>query len=174
MMMFNCGNTFTGDCIYDPYYIRQAYAEEAEKLTELALISKAHWGYPAEWIQKWHDELAVTKEMIENSIAFVAERRRDGQVVGFWCRSVEFSDEPTPGRLFIHPDSMGEGIASMLWQAVKFELLRRGIKSFVIEADPNAVPFYQKIGAKKIGERASQTIPGRKLPVLKVELDAIE
>lgn len=55
-------------------------------------------------------------------------------------------------------------------EAVKKESLKRGITSFAIEADPNAVPFYLRMGALKVGEVDSKRIPGRKVPVLRFDL----
>jgi len=38
----------------------------------------------------------------------------------------------------------------------------------VIEADPNAVPFYLTLGAEKIGEKESSVVPGRFFPILRI------
>ena len=61
---------------------------------------------------------------------------------------------------------MGKGVARALWSEVKKEAEARGIKRFVIEADPNAVPFYLSLGAEKIGEKESTLIPGRFFPII--------
>ena len=47
---------------------------------------------------------------------------------------------------------------------------QRGAKRLVIQADPNAEPFYLSVGARRIGTRESASIPGRQLPLLAVEL----
>ena len=39
-----------------------------------------------------------------------------------------------------------------------------------IEADPEAVPFYQRMGAKITGSAPSGSIPGRRLPLLRYTL----
>lgn len=149
------------------YKIRFAKSDEAKELTQLAFLSKAHWGYSPEWLESWRDDLTVTPELIKNSIAFVAEL--NGKIVGFWCRSVNDSTEPSQGLLFIHPDHMGKGVGKLLFKAVKEDAIKRGIYSFTIEADPNAVPFYEKMGAKKIGEKESAVIVGRKIPILRFD-----
>ena len=61
---------------------------------------------------------------------------------------------------------MGKGVARALWSEVKKEAEARGIKRFVIEADPNAVPFYLSLGAEKIGEKESTLIAGRFFPII--------
>ncbi len=63
---------------------------------------------------------------------------------------------------------MGQGVARALWESVRTEAAARGIKRFVIEADPNAAPFYLTLGAEKIGEKESSAIPGRFFPILRI------
>ncbi|MGS0897119.1 GNAT family N-acetyltransferase [Burkholderia stagnalis] len=149
-----------------PFSIRAANASDADALTTLARISKAHWGYPKDWLDLWQAALTITSEMIEGSIGYVAES--GGNIIGFWIRTSSDSDRPTPGWLFVHPDRMGQGIARALWSAVRQEAKARGIGSFVIEADPNAASFYLSLGAEKIGEEESTVIPGRFFPILRI------
>jgi len=47
---------------------------------------------------------------------------------------------------------------------------RRGIRSFVIEADPNAVPFHLTLRAEKIGEKESGVLPGRYFPIVRIAI----
>ncbi|MEN2470322.1 GNAT family N-acetyltransferase [Burkholderia sp. GS2Y] len=148
------------------FVIRAGRPSDADQLTKLAFLSKAHWGYPKEWLELWEADLTVTPDMIEDSIAFVAETEE--RIIGFWVRASTDSDKPTRGWLFIHPDHMGQGVARALWSELRKEAAARGIRSFVIEADPNAVSFYLALGAEKIGERESTVIPGRLFPILRV------
>jgi len=150
------------------YIIRPALPSEAETLSTLAFISKAYWGYPKEWLEAWKDELAVTPEMIQSSISFVAEL--DGQIVGFWCRAAADSLEPSEGRLFIHPDHIKQGLGRRLWDAVRESAANRGIRFFTFEADPNAAAFYIKMGAQKVGEKESTVVPGRMFPIVRFEI----
>ncbi|PRF97298.1 GNAT family N-acetyltransferase [Burkholderia ambifaria] len=148
------------------FVIRACCPSDADQLTKLAFLSKAHWGYPKEWLDLWQGDLTVTPEMIEGSIAYVAEAEE--QIIGFWVRASMDSNEPTRGWLFVHPDHMGQGVARALWSELRKEAAARGIRSFVIEADPNAVPFYLSLGAEKIDEKESTVIPGRFFPILRV------
>lgn len=150
------------------YTIRKARLNEAGLLTAIAMRSKAHWGYSDEWRQQWKEALTVTPEIIASSICFVAEL--DKNIKGFWCRSVEQTAAPSPGFLFVDPSAIGTGCGKQLWQAIKPALISRGIHSFTIEADPNAVSFYMKLGAKKIKEIDSKAIPDRKIPILRFNL----
>jgi predicted N-acetyltransferase YhbS len=148
--------------------IRPATPEDAKALTAITFRSKASWGYPESWINQWRDELTVTPKMLNEWLSFVAELK--GQIVGFWSRSAIQTDEVSPGFLFIDPDHFGKGVAMKLWHEMKSALINEGVRHFTVEADPNAVAFYEKIGGIVIGEKDSLTIKGRKLPLIKIQL----
>jgi len=150
------------------YHVRRAEPSDAPILTELAFQSKRYWGYPESWIQAWSDQLTVTPEMIQQWVCYVAELNHE--IKGFWCREPVQSDQPSQGLLFVEPDAIGTGCGRQLWGAVKQALHERGIDYFVMEADPNAAPFYMRLGAKQIGEKSSSIVPGRFLPVLRFDL----
>ncbi|NTX30733.1 GNAT family N-acetyltransferase [Burkholderia pyrrocinia] len=151
-----------------PFTVRTARPADADELTRLARLSKAHWGYPNEWLDLWQSDLTISPGTIEASIGYVAESGK--AIIGFWVRASSDSDRPTPGWLFVHPDHMGRGVARALWVEIRREAAARGIRSFVIEADPNAVPFYLTLGAEKIGEKESSVVPGRFFPILRITI----
>lgn len=159
-------STTTRDEMHKLFTVRAARVADADELSRLARLSKAHWGYPKEWLDLWQSDLTISPETIEGAIGYVAESAQS--IIGFWVRASVDSGRPTPGWLFVHPDHMGRGVARALWEAVRTEAAARGIKSFVIEADPNAVPFYLTLGAEKIGEKESSVVPGRFFPILRI------
>jgi hypothetical protein len=54
--------------------IRSARATEADILTDLALRSKAHWGYDADFLEACRDELTVAAHEVARRRTTVAER----------------------------------------------------------------------------------------------------
>ena len=44
--------------------IRPAQGHEAEALSALALKAKANWGYPADTIESWKQELTISAQAI--------------------------------------------------------------------------------------------------------------
>ena len=40
----------------------------------------------------------------------------------------------------------------------------------LIQGDPHAEGFYRSIGARRIGTRLSESIPGRELPLFSIDL----
>ncbi len=146
--------------------IREAKPGEAKLLTNIALQSKAHWGYSQDLIELWRSELEVTSELITNSICFVVEV--DGQVKGFWCRIPK--EGLSKGRYYIEPESIGKGYGKLLWSAVTVKAKELKVKYLTWESDPNAVGFYLKMGAKQIGTTDSKIVPGTKTPIMRIYL----
>lgn len=46
------------------------------------------------------------------------------------------------------------------------------IRQLTVDADPDAAPFYRRMGARDDGQAASGSIPGRLLPRLVFDVDA--
>jgi N-acetylglutamate synthase-like GNAT family acetyltransferase len=147
--------------------IRRATADEAVLLTTIALESKRYWGYPEHWIKHWEADLTITADFIRDNHVYVAER--DGEVRGFYALCVS-GDKAELEHLWVTPDCIGAGIGKELFldgmeRAVALEV--RGVE---ISADPNAAGFYERMGAKQIGE-VDAPVDGqpRKLPRLKIK-----
>ncbi len=155
----------TGDD--DPMRIRAGEAAEAAALTELALRSKGHWEYDAEFLAACREELTVRPADVAARRTAVAEE--DGRILGF----TTLDGEPPRGALgmmFVEPDTIGRGVGRRLFAHTMDEARRLGFTCLTIDADPNAEPFYRAMGAVRIGATPSGSIPGRELPLLEVAL----
>lgn len=141
--------------------IRRATSTDAERATELARRAKAHWGYPEEWMATWRDDLTITAAAIERHRTFVASL--DGEVVGV-CQLQEGDVGAMLEHVWVEPDVHRRGVGRALVEHARSEA--RGVIAVV--ADPNAEPFYLKLGATRVGD-VSAPMPGapdRKLPLL--------
>ncbi|NED92360.1 GNAT family N-acetyltransferase [Streptomyces sp. SID11233] len=147
--------------------VRPARPSEAAELTELALRSKAYWGYDEEFLAACRAELTMEPDDIGPRRTAVAEE--DGRVLGFTTL-----EGPSPtgvlGMMFAEPDAVGRGVGRLLFEHVVTEARRLGFARFTIDADPNAEPFYRAMGAVRIGATPSGSIPGRELPLLEFTL----
>jgi GNAT superfamily N-acetyltransferase len=139
--------------------LRPARADEAGLLSELALESKGYWGYSAEFLAACRDELTVTP----GHRAVVAER--DGRVVGFYALTGE-PPELDLAMMFVAPAEIGTGVGRALWAHAVDAAARSGAERVTIDAEPHAEAFYLAMGAVRVGEVASGSIPGRTLPRL--------
>jgi GNAT superfamily N-acetyltransferase len=138
-------------------------------LSDLALRSKAHWGYSPEFLAACRDELRVSAKDLEANPTFVLEA--DERLLGFYSLEHVSAETVELGHFFIEPDAMGAGLGRALVTHARAEAGRRGYRSILILSDPHAEGFYRAIGARKVGARASSSIPRRELPLLEVSLD---
>lgn len=141
--------------------IRRAAVSEAGALTELALRSKAHWGYDEAFMALCVDELTTHPATIEGGRVWVAEI--GNRIVGM----LEIVPEGHAAELrmiFVEPDAMRLGVGRALWRHAEAAARSLGAERLELDADPNAVPFYEKMGMRIVGESPSGSIPGRMLP----------
>ncbi len=133
--------------------IRRALPEEADALTEIAHAAKRHWGYPENWIQHWKADLTITPEFIAKNEMYVAVIGTE--IIG--CSAIAFSDSVAElEHMWIRPEHMGGGIGRALLRHIKQRAEELKIPLLEISADPNAEGFYERMGAKRIGEDHSQ------------------
>jgi GNAT superfamily N-acetyltransferase len=153
--------------------IRRAAVVEAASLSELAMRSKALWGYDARFMAMCRDELTVQPAAIESGEVWVAES--DGMVVGLLelvpDDGVEIQSADVR-LIFVEPAHVRSGIGAALWRHAEARARVLGAATLTLDADPYAVPFYERMGMSVVGESPSGSIPGRMLPRLEKSLCA--
>lgn len=147
--------------------LRPARPEEAADLSALALRSKGHWGYDAEFLEACRAELTWTEDDLSRATVVVAER--DGIAVGFLVLAGA-GDQGELDALFVDPPAIGGGVGSLLMDEALRLARAHGRRTLAIDADPGAEPFYLRYGARRVAEVPSGSIPGRLLPRLVIEL----
>ena len=137
--------------------IRRALKSEARLLSDLALRSKAHWGYAEDVLEQWRTELTISPHEISAHPTFVATIDED--VAGF------YSLLPSAGpwamnHFWVSPECMQRGVGRCLLAHALAIARARGASKVDIDADPNAEGFYVRCGAFRTGE-VSAPIPGQ-------------
>jgi ribosomal protein S18 acetylase RimI-like enzyme len=147
--------------------IRRAQRAEVRELSELALRSKAHWGYDAAFLEACREMLTVSPADVEAGAVFVAEL--EGAPAGFY----RLGGSPPEGELedlWVDPETMGRGVGSALLEHATASARKRGFTSVLVESDPHAEGFYRSQGAQRVGERTSSVDESRQLPLLRLDL----
>ena len=72
--------------------------------------------------------------------------------------------------LFVGPDSIGCGHGKRLLDHAKRTAQESGFESILVQGDPHADGFYRSQGGQLVGERPSESIPGRLLPLYRLSL----
>jgi GNAT superfamily N-acetyltransferase len=133
------------------FQISPAFPEDAEALTKLAFESKGYWGYPEHWLEIWRDQIEMTPEFIQRNSVFKAVTR-ERKLLG--CAGLEFIDDKwILAGFWVKPEIMGKGIGNALYQKIMKCAREEDAQIVQWESDPNAVGFYERMGAKIIDEK---------------------
>jgi GNAT superfamily N-acetyltransferase len=148
--------------------ILRAKPEQAGTLTAITIASKRHWNYPESWIQVWLSSLTVTAEYILANETWVAVE--DEKYVAYY--SLKHDGEFLwLDNLWVLPEFIGQGIGKGLFHHALEKSNALGATVLKIEADPNAQNFYEKMGARKIGEyRTEAGGQPRRLPIMEINI----
>ena len=145
--------------------IRRATARDSERLSQLAKLSKASWGYPIDWLRLWNDELALSPEYVASNHVLAAEINRE--IVGV-CVLEDRGDSWAIEHVWVDPRIQGKGVgrALVVEALANAKSKRRGTVRVV--SDPFAEAFYLRLGARKVQEIAAPMpgSPERVLPLL--------
>lgn len=150
--------------------LRYANHGEASLLSELALRSKGHWGYDEAFLAACRSELQVIEEDLDRLIVRIAVEAATEVPLGFFAYRRGDDERSELTMLFVEPNYIGQGVGRVLFDDATAEARRRGDTEFVIEAEPHALAFYERMGAHRIGEVPSGSIPGRMIPLYQLEL----
>lgn len=157
----------------DPATIRKLATTDAPllpALSALCLRAKAVWGYDAAFLEACRAELTLRPEELETGrIAVALSGPRITGIV-----QVGLAEGPGCARadlmkIFVEPEALGRGIGRMLFAHAVQEARGLGARLLEIEADPGAEPFYLRMGARRVGLAPSGSIPGRQLPLLRLD-----
>ena len=147
--------------------LRQPDVSELPALSTLCIRSKAHWGYDEVFMEACREELTLQPSVLEDGETIIAEE--DNEMLGI-AKVALSNDTAELDLLYVSPDAMGKGVGRLLidWSLQSARSNNATVLSIV--ADPHAVEFYKKMGGRQVGTSPSESIPGRELPKLEIEL----
>lgn len=148
--------------------IRPAAPREAAELTDIARAAKATWGYPDAVLAAWREQLSITESEIALRPVFVA--LVDGGIAGFYSLAPG-SEEWELDNLWVKPSHARRGIGRALLAHARERAREGGASALLVDADPNAEPFYFRAGAIRVGEIPAPIAgdPARVRPQLRLD-----
>jgi len=150
--------------------IRNAAPDEATALSDLAMRSKAYWGYSNEFMEACREELSVLPNNIESDRFHYVAAERQGEIVGYYALERLPDSAFELEALFVEPAHIGSGVGRALITHAKSYAAAAGGRVLIIQGDPNATSFYRAAGGVLTGRRESASIPGRFLPTFEIHL----
>jgi ribosomal protein S18 acetylase RimI-like enzyme len=147
--------------------VRPVNPLEAGPLTQIALAAKRHWGYPERWMEIWTPQLTFDATYFETNESWAAVL--DDKPIGFYTL-LDHNGTGWIDNLWVVPEYIGQGVGKSLFVHALAMARQRGYKILQLEADPNTVGFYEKMGMYRIGERQSEVdgMP-RSMPILEMK-----
>jgi GNAT superfamily N-acetyltransferase len=121
------------------------------------------WGYDNDFMEACRRELSIEPCDLRSTSIAVAEQ--DGKLAGVAQIKVT-GREADLLKLFVEPTVLRGGIGRALFAWAADLATSQGSDRLLIEADPDAAPFYRRMGARDVGLAPSGSIPGRMLPKL--------
>lgn len=123
-------------------HFRTAKIDDLITLNEISFKSKAYWGYPDEWMEKWKDDLTMSEEEFFHSNILVVEV--ENRIIGF-SSIVENAENYELNHLWLLPEIIGKGVGKKLLNKT-IEIFVKAEKPIILLADPNAEAFYSSQG----------------------------
>jgi GNAT superfamily N-acetyltransferase len=146
--------------------IRPARIDEAALLHALTARSTLSWGYEPAFLDWEPGAIAVTPAFLRASITHVLER--DGVIAGY-SALLRKDDGLYLDKLFVDPPFLRTGAGTRLWRHAVHTARELGAGELLLDADPNAAPFYRAMGAEWLRE-IETSWPGWRLQVFRFQV----
>ncbi len=145
--------------------IARACAQDSTLLREICIQSKGYWGYPDHLMSQLARSTIITPESIARDVVYKA--CLDEFTVG-WYRLLPQAPIAILDDLWVLPEFVGKGIGRALFQHAVIQAQSLGALAIELDADPNALPFYERMGCSVIGQSLSEW--GRYIPCMRYVL----
>jgi GNAT superfamily N-acetyltransferase len=146
--------------------IRRAEPGDVERLDEITVAAKAHWGHDLSWVKGWAAAGAFARVAIARDEAWLVEI--DGTVAG-WSAVQLRGEVAWLEDLWVDPGYMGRGVGTALFSDATLRATTAGAKRLEWEADLDAVGFYERMGGRRVRGSAVTEL-GRVLPIMALDL----
>ena len=146
--------------------IRDGHEGDFERLREIAVEAKAHWGYDRRLVEDWAAVGDLDPESLAGRLLYVAE---SGGGVIAWAALIPRGEVGWLEDLWVEPAWIRRGVGRMLFEHVKERARELGATRLEWEAEPNARGFYERMGGSYVRD-SEVTEWGRVLEVLGVDL----
>ena len=153
--------------------LRNGNEKDALPLTELAMRSKAYWGYDSEFMAMCRDELSHKEADFFDSNCLYMVYELENEIAGFYKLVVESSEKMELEALFVEPAYIGKGIGRILFFDALCKAQSHGATTLITQSDPNAEAFYLNMGGVKVGSSGSGSIEGRQLPMIRFDIERL-
>jgi GNAT superfamily N-acetyltransferase len=133
--------------------IVRACVQDSALLREICIQSKGYWGYPDHLMSQFARSAIITRESMARDLVYKA--CLEASTVG-WYRLLPQTPIAILDDLWVLPEFIGRGIGRALFQHAVIQAQSLGALAIELDADPNALPFYECMGCSVIGQSLSE------------------
>ena len=151
--------------------IEKSIRTDSKKLTELTIRSKSHWDYSMQQIEKWRDDLMVSEDYIIEKEVYKLVDAKD-KIIGYYSYFKVDEVNIKLDNLFVEPKYIGCGYGKILMNDFIERIRKTRAEKIILDSDPNAEKFYEKIGFKVIG-KLETSIEGRFLTIMELKIKPV-
>jgi GNAT superfamily N-acetyltransferase len=148
--------------------MRQAVPEEGERLREIEIASKAHWGYDEDFMTRFASVVSMSPEYVLKHDVWVLEN--EGDVAGFYGL-IHHEGFCVLDHLWLLPRFIGSGFGRLMFEHAVQRAAEVDASRLEWEAEPNSIAFYRRMGARQVRETHSTL--GRTVPIMALDLPQI-
>ena len=144
-----------------PVLLRPPLVDELPDLSALCLISNAYWGFDDGFFSYCSTELNLTARNLKEDPVIIIEDQMGLAglahicVMGITC----YLD-----KLIVDPNRMGKGYSKILYHWAMDTARNMGADRLIIEPEPRAASFYERMGAQRAGDSPQESVAGGPLP----------
>jgi GNAT superfamily N-acetyltransferase len=146
--------------------IRAPQTDEGERLREIAIAAKSYWGYDLARVVQWAAAGDFSPRGLREKEIYVAEV--GGRAIA-WAALIPQGEVVWLDDLWVEPEWIGAGVGSRLFQHAVEHARQLGAKRVEWDAEPNAIGFYEKLGARYLRD-SKPSEWGRVLAVMGLDL----
>lgn len=139
----------------------------AKELSELSFRAKAHWGYSAELMESWRNDLTISPEYFQTHKVVTAYI--DEQLVAYYAYCELEASIVLLDNIFVEPAFIGKGIGKALMEHLKKQMLLSGVGLIKLYSEPHAEQFYANLGFVVVGQKTT-LIKDRFLPIMELSI----
>lgn len=147
-------------------HVRAGKFGEEAYLSDLAIRSKAYWGYSLEFLDACRPHLKIDSTYLKDWPVYVLEK--DSVIIGFYSLKT-IKNENRLDQLWIEPNFIRNGFGKILFAHAISTAKTLGWNSLRLAGEPDAVVFYEKMGAKLIGQVQSRLSNDLFLPLMEIQ-----
>lgn len=147
--------------------IETAQKEDSVTLTDITYKGKAFWGYSAEQLERWKNELTISPEYIEKHETY--KLLIEHETIGYYSFLKIDDDTIKLDNIFLLPEYIGKGYGRILMLDCIHKSKILQAKRIILDAEPNAEGFYKRLGFETYN-RMESSIKRRLLPQMELYL----